>query len=576
MRSRRAASSWTGLGGAGFLLVIVLLLTGASTLVALFMLGYLSPLHRAANPNAGKIAVPRSIRPLKAYAKVTREDVYDLQQGEESYFWMAPERVKTNPAWKIQPGDVIGRVMARDKRPGFVFTEKDFLPEGAREGIVGGIPPGKRAMVVRAEDVRGLEFLQQGDRFDLFATLSARSQRDVIAPAVTSPSEQDQFTGGTRPPEAAAIDLQKRLGIKLLVRNGVIIERRARASSGRTASSAWDVTIAVAAEEVMALTHALGIKHEIFTAARSGHPDESLDDEDPAHPLLRGMLPYAVRSATIPAYAEITSTHLIDPATGEVPMVYFPPDQVSPEWVGDFEQLVGRVAARDLHPGFLFQQSDFLPRGTRGGVTGGIPPGKLALPVPRDKIHGLSALQRGDRFDLVASLPIDLKKEFPQLQWIAGQQGPGQLGGLLESLQKQSSLSLLAQEALVVAGSSESSHITIAVNAEEVPALTRALAGDSEIYSIARSGHPDDPGGTALLNDPVPAARISVMEKISGKNRSLEMFSSPDGKESGVLPTLAPRFPEQTPQLFPPPSPERPPVESARPARTPSDQQRAT
>src|SRR6266550_4471959 len=49
--------------------------------------------------------------------------------------------------------DIIGRVLDGDKKPGYVFTDADFLPRGTREGLVAGIPAGKRAIRISAERV---------------------------------------------------------------------------------------------------------------------------------------------------------------------------------------------------------------------------------------------------------------------------------------------------------------------------------------------------------------------------------------------------------------------------------------
>jgi hypothetical protein len=202
----------------------------------------------------------------------------------------------------------------------------------------------------------------------------------------------------------------------------------------------------------------------------------------------------------------------------------------------------------------------------------------MAMPVPSDKIQGLGQLQRGDRFDLVASQPMDLKQQFPQLQWALNQQGTNGLDEFFSAVQRQANLSLVAQEAVVISHSTDTSHVTIAVAPEEVPALTRALSLGSDIFSIARSGHPDDPGAAAVITESSPTPRISVMEKISGKKRSLEMFSSPP--EGGESPgsTFDPAFPvgEPAPENPPPAAKRAPSIESARPARPAADQQRST
>jgi hypothetical protein len=117
----------------------------------------------------GLVAVPVSVQHIPAYTSIRREHVWNMKTGEMSKVLLPPEQI--SETMKVNLKDVLGRVLARDKPPGYVFTEADFLPPGSRQGLVGGIPPGKRAVRVEADQVRGLYGLNPGDRFDLIATL---------------------------------------------------------------------------------------------------------------------------------------------------------------------------------------------------------------------------------------------------------------------------------------------------------------------------------------------------------------------------------------------------------------------
>jgi hypothetical protein len=66
---------------------------------------------------------------------------------------------------------IIGRVVNREKAPNFGFTEANFLPEGSREGITGGVPEGMRAYTLEASRLSGVHTLRLGDKFDLMASV---------------------------------------------------------------------------------------------------------------------------------------------------------------------------------------------------------------------------------------------------------------------------------------------------------------------------------------------------------------------------------------------------------------------
>ena len=67
---------------------------------------------------------------------------------------------------------ILGRVTAREKPAGYAFKERDFLPEGTSPGVVGGTPPGKRAITLDASKLKGVHDLNEGDHVDLLASVS--------------------------------------------------------------------------------------------------------------------------------------------------------------------------------------------------------------------------------------------------------------------------------------------------------------------------------------------------------------------------------------------------------------------
>lgn len=503
----------------------ILMLGTVGTFASLYLGGYFRPIVRKPS-REGMVAIPRTMRAAKAYQKLRREDIVDLARGDDSYLWVDKATLERNPDWIRSPSDVIGRVLARDKEPGYVFQEKDFLPKGTREGVVAGIPPGKRAMVVQAEKIHGLSLLSRGDAFDLFATLPVKAKGDSIPEISLLASEEDTLTGGTRTPESRAASIQSRLGVKLLVKGAVLVDALDRPSAARNARAnapaAKDITIALAPEEVISLTHALSLEYSVFCAALSGQPGDNAASE-PEHPLLKGMVPVPVRATSIPALTQVSRDHLLDSATGQLSVLYFKPQDIDVDWVTRPEDLLGRVTGGQLDAGLPFRQSDFQPIGTRPGITGGTPAGLVALTLETAAVSGLDALQPGDKFTLVSAVSFDLQKQFPQLRMGSNRH---QLDPALivNDLKKQAHVSVLVRDGVVVAGGATSQAITVALSPQEVPQLTRALAGDVKVFCIAKPGDAD--AGSEIASSPHPYQGIAVIEKIQGQSRSQEVFAT--------------------------------------------------
>ena len=126
--------------------IAILALVGLAIFGIAFYSGLLDPAPQpeARRSREGMVAIPKSLVALNAFEKIKREDIYDRELGDESYFWLPQQQVEDHPEWMTRVDQVIGRVMARDKRAEFVFSERDFLPEGSRTGLVGGVPEGSR------------------------------------------------------------------------------------------------------------------------------------------------------------------------------------------------------------------------------------------------------------------------------------------------------------------------------------------------------------------------------------------------------------------------------------------------
>lgn len=250
----------------------------------LWSFGVIDPIRWGRDTTKGLVAVPVSAMALPAHTKLKREHLWNSVTNDLAKVYLPPEQVR--PDMKTTLPSLLGRVLARNKPAGYVFTEVDFLPEGARPGLVGGIPPGKRAMRVEATKVKGLFGLLPGDRFDLVATLPIDVKQAQKALQVGGAYGQ-QLTL-----QADLTNWMKQATVRVLVQNGVLVEPvKTRtvpvASSSLTQGLVTrnkpiqEVVIAVDPQEVAPLTEAMAVKADINCIPRSGHPDDPQDSRTP-------------------------------------------------------------------------------------------------------------------------------------------------------------------------------------------------------------------------------------------------------------------------------------------------------
>ena len=241
-----------------------------------------------------------------------------------------------------------------------------------------------------------------------------------------------------------------------------------------------------------------------------------------SEPSTAGFVPVPTPAKMVPAYTRVRRDHLWDVARGRISVVYLPPRAVTPEMLVSISDVIGRVLDHDKEPGYVFTESDFLPKGTREGIVAGIPAGKRAVRVAADKVDGLYGLHAGDRFDLLATMPIDASRNSGGQSF--GFSGPYSqqlaLQAQLSNWDKQATVRVIVQSAVVVepmmtrAVPVYQSSLTegaatrvrpvqeavIAIDPEEVAPLTEAMAVDAKLTSIPRSGRPDDPANSRTPN----------------------------------------------------------------------------
>lgn len=292
-------------------------------------------------------------------------------------------------------------------------------------------------------------------------------------------------------------------------------------------------------------------------------------------PSTRGLTAVPVSARPIAAYTAVTRDDFWDARNARLAVIYLRPQDVSPRMLTSLGDLLGRVLSHDKSVGYAFTEDDFLPRGTRPGLVGGIPTNKRAIRVEADKVGGLFGLQPGDRFDLVSTIPIDAgnNANANAFQNLGGAYAPQlQLQAQLTNWRKQAVVRILVQNGSIVqplvtrqvpvfANSLTQGAVTrmrpvqeivIAVDPDEVAPLTEAMAVGAVVSAVPRSGRPDDdprsrtpesrptsPLATGPFGAPPPATdpaasdapgtggtmpmsgSVAMVERISGLKREL-------------------------------------------------------
>ena len=253
----------------------------------------------------GMVRALISTRPIEAYTRVTREDLFNPRTANFAYQDVKKEFAEEN---NLRPGysQIVGRVMSRPKRVGFAFKESDFLPKGTRPGLAAGIPAGKRALRIEVEFVRGIIGLEPGDRFDVVA---ARTVEAPVTVTNSRPANSGASTGQgaplgvyasllPRPGEAAdgtpvpppARPAQAE--VEVIVQGGVVVSgletRLIPTSSTGLATGqitgtrpVQEMVVALAPEEVAPLMGAMRLQADLTCVARSGRPEDDAESVTP-------------------------------------------------------------------------------------------------------------------------------------------------------------------------------------------------------------------------------------------------------------------------------------------------------
>lgn len=248
------------------------------------------------------------------------------------------------------------------------------------------------------------------------------------------------------------------------------------------------------------------------------------------------MVTIPVSARAIPAYTKVMRDDLVNPRTKRLAVVQFPKAHVSPRAIRDLAKIQNRVLKRDKAAGYAFTEADFMPAGTRPGLAAGIPAGKRAMVVTPTEVSGLHALNPGDRFDIIATIPLD-DAAADRSKLLNGLKGVyASHAGMLSQMgryDKQASVRVIVHNGVAVTAVRERRPATAPHAASTANAATRGLRPGSKtpaeefVMAIA-------PGEVAPL-----AQAIHVGAKLACVPRS----GRPEESHESTTPELVPKLP---------------------------------
>lgn len=297
--------------------------------------------------------------------------------------------------------------------------------------------------------------------------------------------------------------------------------------------------------------------------------NQAEEEKDEEEVLPEGMV-WVLRAARdIPAYRSIDNDDVLEVRQGKVGFAKYAWKADSVEENGLFtvdrlKDLKGRVLKRNKDKGRLFAESDFFEKGTKAGVTAGIPVGFQGLWVGVNEIEGLASLSRDDLFDIFAVVPRDEKKKRDMNSMLDGIHKTREEMMLNNRADEpKAKVEMIVSNGRVVTGvqvrseletssslmsgsrtkATPKQEIFIAVRREEVPNLVEKLGMNITVYCLphsgrgeARDGEPlPPPATTASLDEDDPEGdeeetpAYDFVEVIRGDVRSLETTIVPEG-----------------------------------------------
>jgi Flp pilus assembly protein CpaB len=244
-------------------------------------------------------------------------------------------------------------------------------------------------------------------------------------------------------------------------------------------------------------------------------------------PSREGWVLAPMSGRNITAYTLVTRDDLANPETHLWNETWVPKGALPENAFTSRNQIIGRVLNHDKGPGYVFTEDDFMPAGTRAGVVAGIPPGKRSLTLEATKIGGIHGLHRGDRFDIVATIPVDKSRQgSPGGRSAALPPPEPEVRVIVESgviVSPVSMRSTTSTSQSLMNGSKSTTkpveEVVIALDPAEIPDLTAAITMNASITCVARSGHPEDANVHSVTPDSVPPPEPTAIETVYGSKR---------------------------------------------------------
>ena len=227
-------------------------------------------------PPPGMVMVPVAARFVLAYSEIAHDDLYDVRTRDLRYVALPVEDVKAQQI-VVDAAELFGRVVKTDRTAGQFFREGDLSPRGTPPGLTAGVPPGKRAIAIAADQLEGSAALRHGDHLDLLASIPLSLDK------LDKPSPGGAGWLPTGDLAAAALHLEQ-AEIRVVVHDAVVVASVATpkftpSSAGMTASKELtktlehtndEIVLAVSADEVAKLDEAVSLGLKLTVASRSG------------------------------------------------------------------------------------------------------------------------------------------------------------------------------------------------------------------------------------------------------------------------------------------------------------------
>ena len=300
------------------LMVGMLAVGGVGSLILLAAAGVVDlPFLHAKSPEPPKspppqgVAIPLSARPIAAYTKVTRDDIWNTTANEPLLTYYPADLVKQK-GWLTVEQVLDHRVLRKDIPIGCAFDESCFYPPGTTPGMAAGVPNGKISYVLEARQVDGVNDLKIGDRIDVLGAVMiefdkvTRTYHTIPTAPNRAGQKLEYKEGQTAIVEALAQDavVVEPLTTRQVPDENAPIPVQTGMPKMRVAR---DVTIAIDPAEAGRLTEAVAVGGEIFVVAHTGLPD-------------------ALRTQT-PGYIPLTPIQTVETVVGDKHDVKLFPDR---------------------------------------------------------------------------------------------------------------------------------------------------------------------------------------------------------------------------------------------------------